>query len=144
MFGARFCKKTACSAHVHSSRQHLLQSPHYRPIEYPCSPAQPESTSYDPSESSRHRIGVRVSGPVNHPSRKTVAIEFESQSAAQSTLHRNPVNSDIKFGSPAHWQPVIIASLIHRKFGIQSRSSSNSGPSERPSLSSIGKLEQSL
>ena len=30
-------------------------------------------------------------------------IEFGFESAAQTILHRNPV--DIEFGSPAHWQP---------------------------------------
>ena len=43
--------------------QHLLPSPHYRPLEYPGSPgpAQPESTSYDPHESSLLRIRVAQS-----------------------------------------------------------------------------------
>ena len=84
--------------------QHLLPSPH-KETEYLGSPAQPESTSYDPSElesSHGHRIRVRVSGPVYHPSRKTVVIESGSESAAQSILHRNP---DVEFGLPAHWQP---------------------------------------
>ena len=96
-------------------------------IEYPAgSRAQPESTSYDPSESSRHRIQVRVrvSGPVYHLSRKTAAIEFGFESAAKSILHRNPV--DIEFGLPAHWQPAG-ESVIHRnpvvvEFGSESES----------------------
>ena len=134
MFGARFCTKTAFSAHVCAHIHHPPQPgapPHptadlvtlsssssgcfhlhwtsstcfrLHTIENPAgSPAQPESTSYDPSESSRHRIRVRVSGPVYHPSRKTAAIEFGFESAAQTILHRNLV--DIEFGSLAHWQP---------------------------------------
>ena len=86
-------------SHCTSSICSRLPSPPYRPLEYPGLPAQPESTSYDPSESSRHPIRVRVSGPVYHPSQNTVVIEFGSESAAQSILHRNPV--DIEFGSPA-------------------------------------------
>ena len=60
-------------------------------------PAQPESTSYDPFESNSDS-SQPGSGPV---CRKTVVIEFGSESAAQSILHRNPV----EFGSPAHCQP---------------------------------------
>ena len=71
-----------------------------------------------------HPNRVRVSGPVYHPSRKTAAIEFGFGSAAQTILHRNPV--DIEFGSPAHWQPAG-ESVIHRnpvvvEFGSESES----------------------
>ena len=64
--------------------------------------------------------------PSLHPSRKTVVIEFVSESAVQSILHRNPV--DIEFGSPAHWQPAG-ESMIHRnpvlvEFGSESAAQS--------------------
>ena len=112
--------------------QHLLPSPHYRPLEYPGSPPQPESTSYDPSESSRHRFGSESgSGPVYHPSRKTVVIEFGSELAVQSIFNRNSV--DIEFGLPAHWQP-------HRNPVVVEFGSESAAQSAR--LSSIGKFEQ--
>ena len=147
MFGARFCTKTACSAHVCAHIHHPPQPgapPHptadlvtlsssssgcfhlhctsstcfrLHTIENPAgSPAQPESTSYDPSESSRHRIRVRVSGPVYHPSRKTVAIEFDRVGGpvyppSKSSRHRIRIAGSL---AAAAARPAPPASLFHR------------------------------
>ena len=88
-----------------SSLQHLLPSPHYRPLEYSDSPPQPESTSYDPSESIRHRVRVLVSlaaaqsiirvekqeSSNSGPSRRCSLFSIEIQSTSNTV--RRPTDS---------------------------------------------------
>ena len=106
--------------------QHLLQSPHYRPLEYTGS-AQPESTSCDPSESSRHRIEVRVS--LAQWQRPSLLSESKNSSHRIWIRVGGPVCPPSK--SSRYW--IRFAGPLAARWRV-----CDPGPSE----SSIGKLEQ--
>ena len=97
---------------------------------------------YDPSESSSHRIRVRVSGPVYHPSESeshpswrpsqvSIEIQSTSNSIRGPTRVQDPSKSQIQTSSnssPSH-SAAAAQSIIHRKtvvieFGSESTSQS--------------------